>query len=211
MNMLKAILFTVFLIFYCADTSAKSRVIKVSPNNTDQVAVTNKANRLAKYKPDENASLTVTEATLVAEQSFLDPNKNIAKASAKWTQKTSKKLPLSIESPYQFFDYKPSIALSKRMYIDESTGSIFFHVKKGLLKSNIAALMKETRNTKHLVYKVGTHRVFSDYWVSGHSMYEVINNIITPYKQPSQIMFGVFIGQTIGVFYATDKDFWNVN
>jgi hypothetical protein len=153
-------------------------------------------------------SLDSDEQNILMDKEFLDPDQHIVESKKRWEQSMQKKLPDSIAEPYVFFNAKPNMALSERMYIDEREGKIYFLVKQGSLKSNLNSLMAETRNTKHLIWKVGNHRVFAEYWASGNSMFEVINNILTPYKQPDQVMFGVFLGNTIGVFYRGDKEFW---
>jgi hypothetical protein len=153
-------------------------------------------------------TLDSDEQNILLDKEFLDPDEHIVKSKKRWEQSIVKKLPDQVAEPYLFFNSKPSGALSSRMYIDEREGKIYFLVKQGSLKQNIDSLMSDTRNTKHLIWKVGNHKVFAEYWVSGHSMFEVVNNILKPYKQPDQVMFGVFLGDTIGVFYKADKEFW---
>jgi hypothetical protein len=155
-----------------------------------------------------NRTLDSDEQNILLNKEYLDPDEHIVKSKKRWEQSLNKKLPDSIAEPYVFFNTKPGLALSSRMYIDEREGKIYFLVKQGSLKRNINSLMDETRNTKHLIWKVGNHKVFSEYWVSGNSMFEVINNVLMPYKQPDQVMFGVFLGNTIGIFYRGDKEFW---
>lgn len=153
-------------------------------------------------------TLDSDEQNILLNKEFLDPDEHIIKSKKLWEQSLLKKKPNLIVEPYVFFNAKPGSALSSRMYIDERSGKIYFLVKQGSLKHNVNALMKDTRNTKHLIWKVGNHKVFSEYWVSGESMFEVVNNLLSPYKQPDQVMFGVFLGNTIGIFYRGDKEFW---
>jgi len=108
---------------------------------------------------------------------------------------------------YSYFDHKNIEDMSDRMYIDQETLKINFLAKKGYLKSSVKALMKETINTKSLVWRVGSHRVFGDYWVQGDSMEEVFNNLLKPYLKPNQVMGGTFMGNSIGVFYSNDQEF----
>jgi hypothetical protein len=164
------------------------------------------------FSDDKVVSLTPEldsdEEAILLNKDFLDPEESIVKSKKRWEQSVLKKMPDTIAPPYTFFNAKPSGALSERMYVDEREGKIYFLVKQGSLKGNITALMDETRSTKHLIWKIGNHKVFAEYWISGDSMFEVINNILTPYKQPDQVMFGVFLGSTIGIFYQADKEFW---
>ena len=154
------------------------------------------------------AELTSSEAILVKGYEMADPDKALSKAKSKHELGVIKKRPQQIEEPYSYFDLKPDTALTKRIYVDERTGLIHFNVLQGSLKKNFEALMSETRKTKHLIWKVGNHKVYSDYWVRGESMFEIANNIVSPYNKPNQIMFGAFIGDTVGVFYADEKELW---
>lgn len=154
------------------------------------------------------AELSSSEAILVKGYEMADPDKTLSKAKSKHELGFEKKRPQQIEEPYGYFDLKPDSALSKRIYVDERTGLIHFNVQEGSLKNNFEALMSETRKTKHLIWKVGNHKVYSDYWVQGQSMFEIANNIVSPYNKPNQIMFGAFIGDTVGVFYADEKELW---
>ena len=154
------------------------------------------------------AELSSSEAILVKGYEMADPDKALSKAKTKHEQGVVKNRPKQIEAPYAYFDLKPDTALSKRIYVDERTGLIHFNVLHGSLKNNFESLMSETRKTKHLIWKVGNHKVYSDYWVTGKSMFEIANNIVSPYNKPNQIMFGAFIGDTVGVFYADEKELW---
>ena len=158
--------------------------------------------------PEPPGKLTSIESILVKDIKPLNPETDIAASKTSWEQHMQKTTPKMIKSPYVFFNTKPPAALSDRMYIDEREGKIYFKVVRGTLQNNLRSLMKDTRNTKHLIWKVGAHRVYSDYWVSGSSMFELVNNLVAPYNQPSQVMFGIFLGQAIGVFYDEDKEFW---
>lgn len=108
---------------------------------------------------------------------------------------------------YSYFDVNLKNNHLNRLWVNKQTGLINFKLKKGSLKKNIEELIKNTNNTTNLIWKVSrNHDVFTNSVVKGKSMYHVINKILTPYRHPQQIRFGLFDGNTVAVYYDREGE-----
>lgn len=118
---------------------------------------------------------------------------------------------LPVQKSHKFFDLKPSSALSipDRLYVDPDTGMINFELKKGKLKDNIITFVNETRGVRseNMIWAVAPYKVAANMWVSGRTTEDVMQQIVGPYKTPSQVKFGLYTNKMFAVFYENDKEF----
>jgi hypothetical protein len=119
--------------------------------------------------------------------------------------KQSLKQPLKVPEKYRFFNLLNDSELSERIVIDHQTGLITFQMLKGTLEDNINSLITNTEGASRiaLLWHGGDQRVYSDHWATGHSMFELMNNILKPYTQPAQLVLGIYEGSTLSVYYQT--------
>jgi len=215
--------FASVLVCLCATSvvQAKEKVINVFPEDkTKQVIVSENKLKVKPLREDdsdflwglfqisdkkENTLLTKGEGNQnVDHDLFLEAVETTESHDTPAVEIVSK---IRMLPEYEYFEHKAIEDMSSRMYIDQESQQINFLVKKGYLKTSIKALMKDTLNAKSIVWRVGSHKVFGDYWVQGNSMEEVFNNMLRPYRKPNQVMGGLFKGNTIGVFYNNDQEF----
>jgi hypothetical protein len=224
-----------FFVLAVNAANAKERVINIFPeDNTPQEVDSNtKLNVKLKSEDDSNflwglfsagekANTTIIKDDLNSQEvkvldntydmSVIESEKNILSDAALSIEPIDEVIEKILSKTrmlpqYDYFEHKAIEDMSSRMFIDQDSKQINFLVKKGYLRASIEALMKETRNTKSLVWRVGAHKVYGDYWVQGDSMEAVFNSMFKPYRKPEQVMGGTFLGNTIGVFYNNDPEF----
>ena len=126
--------------------------------------------------------------------------------------KTTKKnnaliFPEELPSRYDFFNLLNNDQLTKRVKVNHQTGTIKFHMLKGKLEDNLLALLTNTKGGEKtaLIWHGGEQGVYSDHWTTGRSMFELMNNILKPYITPEQLLFGIYEGGTISVYYQHNR------
>jgi hypothetical protein len=90
---------------------------------------------------------------------------------------------------YDHLQFKSLGQLNEQLWYDSSKEVFVFQLKKGTLKKNLEALLENTKNTKALDPSdiLTRHMVFNDMQVEGETVLHLIDKIIAPYSQPSQI------------------------
>lgn len=143
---------------------------------------------------------TVTNNTVIYSEDFYVP-------PSSGDLKQSLKQPLKVPEKYRFFNLLNDSELSKRIVIDHQTGLITFQMLKGTLEDNINSLITNTEGASRiaLLWHGGDQRVYSDHWATGHSMFELMNNILKPYTEPAQLLFGIYEGGTVSVYYHNNS------
>ncbi len=90
-------------------------------------------------------------------------------------------------------------------HIPQSDTVIHFTLHKGALKQNLQRLLDE-HSEQHIFWEVSEHhKIAIDVEVTAFNIYQLVNEIISPYKQPSQIK-AKFYGNKIVRFYYDDSD-----
>lgn len=130
-------------------------------------------------------------------------------AAPETNERTQLVKPRASSPRYAFFDvaerlFASSVMPHDRLWVEN--GIIQYRLLPGTLKENIEALRGFTENTQHVVWDVSpSHRVYAETVLSGESMYHLVNKILTSYSQPSQILMGLYDGNTIRFFYGDQE------
>lgn len=109
------------------------------------------------------------------------------------------------ENWYDHLQFKSLGKLSSRLWYDSSNSTFVFQLKTGTLLSNLQALMLNTKKTEVLDPNsiLSRHQVYNDMVVTGESVLHIVDKIISPYNEPSQIRGEAFPNHVISFNYET--------
>lgn len=109
------------------------------------------------------------------------------------------------ENWYDHLQFKSLGKLSSRLWYDSSNSTFVFQLKTGTLLSNLQALMINTKKTEVLDPNsiLTRHQVYNDMVVTGDSVLHIVDKIISPYNEPSQIRGEAFPNHVISFNYET--------
>jgi hypothetical protein len=109
------------------------------------------------------------------------------------------------ENWYDHLQFKSLGKLSDRLWYDSTKSTFVFQLKAGTLKSNLKALLLNTKKTEALDPSgiLSRHHVYNDMVVSGESVLHLVDKIISPYNEPSQIRGEAYPNHVISFDYET--------
>lgn len=109
------------------------------------------------------------------------------------------------ENWYEHLQFKSLGRLSDRLWYDSSNSIFVFQMKAGTIKSNLEALVLNTKKTGVLDPQniLSRHQVYNDMIVTGESVLHIIDKMISPYNEPSQIRGEAYPNHVISFNYET--------
>lgn len=91
---------------------------------------------------------------------------------------------------------------NSRVYISKADGKVYFYAQSGSLKDNIIALLSVTNTHLPLVYEVSVqHSNPTDVWLYGDTTVDVLNALITNYKNPHPIQANTYSNRVVEIYY----------
>ncbi|MCR9909637.1 hypothetical protein NB545_19575 [Vibrio campbellii] len=141
-------------------------------------------------------------------QGAQSPAVNTAQVSHPVRQPTVTKKPAQNALLGSIFSYVRVVRPNDRVHINEHDGLVYFHLRKGSLKENIVSLLEPTTAYPPVMGGISdNHQVSADMWLSGESVYDILDTILLSYNEPYPIYANPRGNRIIEIMYDRKRIF----